>query len=130
MKKIKSIRKIAIVIITLMITMLVLPVSIVKFAPADAGMALCFILFFAVDPFTILALSIMAGTELPKLWWVPVAGGVAFPLFFGVAVGEVVTELFVYSALYAVVGFLAMLGMHYGIKITNKRKMSEQENHG
>lgn len=125
--KIKPMRKILIVIITLLIIMLVLPVLIVKLAPSDAGMALCFILFFVVDPFTILALSIMAGTELRKLWWVPVAGAVAFPLFFGVAVQEVVIELFVYSIFYAIAGILAMLGTHFGIKIINKRKIAKQE---
>ncbi len=106
---------------TIIAVMLIAPLVIVNFAPADAGMALCFILFFVIDPLVVMALSILAGTAPRKLWWIPILCAIAFPLFFSLAVQEWVLDLFVYSVLYLGVGALAMLGTHWGIKIRKKK---------
>ena len=115
-------RKIVIAVSTLIVAMLILPILVVKLAPADFGMALCLILFFAVEPFVVMSLGVMAGTEIRKLWWIPVVSAAVFPLFFGVAVGELVVELFVYSAIYLCMGALAMLGTYYVVKRGKKKK--------
>ena len=115
-------KKILIAISTLLVVMLVLPLLFVAFVPGEAAMAFCFILFFAVDPLAILALSIMAGTEIGDLWWIPLASAVSFPVFFSVAIWEPVVDLFVYSAVYLPAGVLAMLGTHFGIKYIKKKK--------
>lgn len=117
-----STKKILIAVSTLLVVMLLLPVLAVNFAPADAGLAVAFLLFFVIDPLTVLALGVMAGTELRKLWWIPVVSVAVFPFFFSVAVWEPVMELFIYSAMYLPVGVLAMLGTHYGIKYLKKKK--------
>ena len=49
-----------------------------------------------------------------------------FPLLFGAAIGELVWDLYVYSAIYLPVGLLAMLGTHSGKKVVLKRKGGEQ----
>lgn len=115
-------KKSCIAIVTMLVVMLILPLIAVRIVSSDAGMALCFILFFAVNPLVVISLSVMAGTELRKLWWVPLLAAVVFPLFFGIVVMELVTDLFIYSALYLAVGLLAMIGMHFGIKVAKRGK--------
>ena len=115
-------KKILIAVSTIILVMLVFPVLAVNFAPGDAGLAICFILFFLIAPLAVFVLSIMAGTDLRKLWWIPLAAVAAFPLFFSVAVWEPVMELYIYSAIYLPIGVLAMLGTHYGIKYLKKKK--------
>lgn len=115
-------KKILIAVSTIILVMLAFPVLAVNFAPDDAGLAFAFLLFFVINPLTVLALGIMAGTDLRKLWWIPLAASAAFPLFFSVAVWQPVMELYIYSAIYLPIGVLAMLGTHYGIKYLKKKK--------
>lgn len=115
-------KKSYIAIVTMLVVMLILPLIAVRIVSSDAGMALCFILFFAVNPLMVISLSVMAGTELRKLWWVPLLAAVLFPVFFSIIVTELVKDLFVYSVLYLAVGLLAMIGMHFGIKVAKRGK--------
>lgn len=115
-------KKSFIAIITMLVVMLILPFVAVRLVSSDAGMALCFILFFAVNPLTVISLSIMAGTDIRKLWWMPFLAAVVFPVFFGIVVMELVMDLFVYSALYLAVGLLAMIGTHFGMKLAKGGK--------
>ena len=117
-----STKKTWVAVFTIILVMLIFPVMVLKFAPGDAAMGLCIILFFLINPLTVIALSVMAGTELRKLWLIPVASAVAFPFLFSVAVWELVMDLFIYSALYFCIGTLVMLGTHYGIKYLKKKK--------
>jgi len=115
-------KKSCIAIVTMLIVMFILPLIAVRIVSSDAGMTLCFILFFAVNPLMVIVLSVMAGTELKKLWWIPLLAAVLFPVFFGIVVRELVKGLFIYSALYLAVGLLAMTGMHFGIKVAKRGK--------
>ena len=114
-------KKILVFLAALIFCMLLIPILVINIAPADAGMALCFLLFFAVNPFFVIAFGIVAGTELRKLWWFPVATSAVFPLFFWIAVGDFVWELWIYSALYFCVGVLAMLGTYLGRSLGKKK---------
>ena len=115
-------KKSCIAIVTMLIVMFILPLIAVRIVSSDAGMALCFILFFAVNPLMVIALSVMAGTDIRKLWWMPFLAAVVFPVFFGIVVMELVMDLFVYSALYLAVGLLAMIGTHFGMKLAKGGK--------
>lgn len=114
--------KITIGISAMLLTMLVIPLLAVKFAPADAGMALCFILFFAVIPLESMLMGILAGSDMPGLWWIPVVAAVAFPILFSIAVWDMVWELFWYSAIYLCIGGGSMLITHYGKRYMAKKK--------
>ena len=100
--------------------MFILPLIAVRIVSSDAGMALCFILFFAVNPLMVIALSVMAGTGLRRLWWIPLLAAVLVPVFFSIIVMDLVKDLFIYSALYLAVGLLAMIGAHFGIKASKR----------
>ena len=125
MKPMTTLKKAILAVATLLVSMLILPVLVIQFAPADAGMALCFILFFALDPVVVIGLGILSGTELKMLWWIPLVAALAFPLLFAVAIGELVFELFLYSALYLCVGLLASVGTHFGMKLGKMKKIEK-----
>ena len=123
----KTITKIIITVASLVLFMMALPWLAIKFADGWAVTGLWMFAFFTVNPALVIGLSIMAGTEVRNLWWIPLAISVLFPLLFGVAIGEFVWELYVYSAIYLPIGLLAMLGTHFGIKIAMKRKGTGKE---
>lgn len=111
-----------------MLFMMILTWMAIKLFPDRTGIGLWFVSFFAVNPILVIALSIMAGTDLRKLWRIPLAIAALFPLLFGIAIGEFVWDLYVYSAIYLPIGVLAMLGTHFGTKAVLKRKKGgEQE---
>lgn len=115
-------KKILISVITVVAVFLILPVLVLNLAKAEMGLPLIFILFFAINPITEIAISIMAGTNISKLWWFPLFPAVCFPLFFSLATLELVLELFVYSAIYFVIGVVAMLITYLIKKLNNKKQ--------
>ena len=58
--------------------MLVLPWAAVTFVKGPDGMAVCFLLFFAVDPLCALAAGWSAGRDLRRLWPRPLLCAVLF----------------------------------------------------
>lgn len=89
--------------------MLALPWMAVTFVEGDAGMAACFILFFAVDPIYVLAIGAFAGKDMRRLWSLPF---IAVALFLSGTwilfdMGE--TAFLRYAAVYLVLGVAAML---------------------
>jgi len=117
-----TITKIIITVVSLLLFMMVLPRLAIEFGDGWAVTGLWMFAFFTVNPALVIGLSIMAGTELRKLWWIPITISALFPLLFGVAIGEFVWDLYVYSVIYLPIGLLAMLGAHFGMKIASKRK--------
>ncbi len=89
--------------------MLGLPWAAVTFAPADAGMAICFVLFFGLNPLCSLYIGIYAGMAVKARWYLPLVNAGVFlagawliftrqePLFTG------------YAIAYLTVGLLAMI---------------------
>ena len=76
------------------------------------GIDLIFICLYILNPLLALIIGFIAGTELRKLWWLPFAMALLFPLLLGIVLGQIVVELYVYAAAYLLVGILAMFGMH------------------
>lgn len=115
-------KKVFIILIALLIVMLILPLVSVRLVSFDAGMALLIVLFLILNPATVIVLSIMAGTDIKKLWWTPVLTAVVFPVFCAIVFKETVVELLVYSGLYLGIGVVAMLGSCFGNRRMQKRK--------
>ena len=112
----KSGLKILICIGSMLFTMLILPTLFLAWAQAEVVMALCFLLFFAVFPAQTLCFGLVAGTDMRKLWWLPVVGSMCFPFLVSLAFREMIWDLFVYSGIYLSVSLLAMAVMHLGKK--------------
>ena len=91
------------------VVMLAFPWLAVTFVKGDAGMAVCFLLFFAVNPLYSVIIGAFAGKDIRHLWSLPVISAVLFLIgtwiFFDM--GE--TAFILYAAVYLVLGIAAML---------------------
>ena len=91
-----------------MVIMLVLPWLAISFVKGDAGLAVCFILFFAVNPIYSVIMGVFAGKNIKRLWGMPVISAVLFLLgswiFF--SMGE--KAFILYAGVYLILGIAAM----------------------
>lgn len=91
------------------VIMLVLPWLASAFVKGDVGMAVCFLLFFAVNPLYSVLVGIFAGKWIKALWSLPVISALLFLLgtwaFFDM--GE--RAFLLYAGVYLVLGMLSML---------------------
>ena len=89
----------------------------VEFA-GSVGMAVCFVLFFAVNPLFSAVCGVFAGKNIKQLWVLPIITAGLFLtgawLFF--EMGE--TDFFMYCGCYLVIGIIAMMISAFA----NKRK--------
>lgn len=92
--------------------MIVCPWLAVRFA-GSAGMAVCFLLFYAVNPLFSAACGVFAGRNIKQLWALPIVVSGLFLagvwLFF--ELGE--PAFLLYAGCYLAIGVLAMLISHY-----------------
>lgn len=90
------------------VIMLILPLLAISFVKGDAGMAVCFILFFAVNPIYSVITGVFASKNLKRLWGMPVVSAVLFLLgswiFF--SIGE--RAFILYAGVYLILGIAAM----------------------
>lgn len=94
--------------ISAMILMIGVPWLAVTFA-GSAGMAICFILFFAINPLFSAICGVFAGKSIRQLWALPIITVGLFLagawLFFDM--GE--TAFLLYAGCYLAIGMIAML---------------------
>ncbi len=99
------------------ILMIGCPWLAVEFA-GNAGMAVCFILFFAVNPLFSMVCGVFAGKDIKQLWALPVITAGLFLagtwLFFEIAE----TAFLLYCGCYLIIGIISMLIS----ALVNKRK--------
>ncbi len=100
--------------------MLALPWLAVTFVKGDAGMAACFLLFFAVNPVYSVIIGAYAGKDIRHLWNLPVISAALFLtgtwIFFDM--GD--TAFILYAAVYLALGIAAMLISMFIRKKTKK----------
>lgn len=91
------------------VVMLAFPWLAATFVKGDAGMAVCFLLFFAVNPLYSVLIGAFAGKDIRRLWSLPVISSALFLIgtwiFFDM--GE--PAFILYAAVYLVLGIAAML---------------------
>ena len=91
------------------VVMLAFPWLAVTFVNGDAGMAVCFLLFFAVNPLYSVLIGAFSGKDIRRLWSLPVISAALFLIgtwiFFDM--GE--TAFILYAAVYLALGIAAML---------------------
>lgn len=102
------------------VVMLAFPWLAVTFVKGDAGMAVCFLLFFAVNPLYSVIIGAFVGKDVKYLWSLPVISAVLFLIgawiFFDM--GE--TTFIMYATVYLVIGIMAMLISMFIRKKTQK----------
>jgi len=91
------------------IIMFAFPWLAVTFIKGDASMAICFLLFFAINPMYSIFIGIFAGKSIKELWCLPIISAILFLLgtwtFFDI--GE--TAFIMYALIYFIIGIVAML---------------------
>ena len=101
-------KSVIIITISILIIMIGCPWFAVTFA-GTAGMAICFILFFAINPLFSIVCGVFAGKNIKKLWMLPIFNAGAFLLgtwlFF--EMGE--PAFWLYCVVYLMIGICAML---------------------
>ena len=96
-------------IIASALIMLAFPWLAVTFIKGDGGMAVCFILLFALNPIYVICAGVYAGKDKKRLWALPILTVLFFLagtwLFFDM--GE--KAFFLYALVYLFLGITAML---------------------
>ena len=102
------------------VVMLAFPWLAVTFVKGDAGMAVCFLLFYAVNPLYSVLIGAFAGKDVKHLWSFPIVSAALFLIgtwiFFDM--GE--TAFILYAVAYLVLGIVAMLISMFIRKKTKK----------
>ena len=102
-------KKLILWIIASALIMLAFPWLAVTFIKGDGGMAVCFILFFALNPIYVICAGVYAGKDKKRLWALPILTALFFLagtwLFF-----DMCEKAFVlYALVYLFLGAAAML---------------------
>lgn len=89
--------------------MLFLPWCAVTFIKGDGGMAVCFLLFFTINPIASIVIGIVSGRNIRTSWFLPVLPAVLF--LFGTWIFFDIREpaFILYAVVYLLLGYTAML---------------------
>ena len=101
-------RTIILLLISALVTLL-LPWLVVTFAKGDNGMAVIFLLFFAVNPITAVLLGVFSGGNVRMAWFQPVLFAALFLLGTWVFFTMAEMAFVLYAVLYLLLGYAAML---------------------
>lgn len=88
--------------------MLGIPWLAVTFAPGDAGMAVCFVLFYALNPAYLLYLGIQAGKQPETMRFQPLLASALFLLGAWVYFDPREVLFLIYAGIYLAIGIAAM----------------------
>lgn len=91
------------------LVMVLLPWLTVHLVRGDAGMAVCFLLFFAVNPVYALAAGWAAGKQVRLLWIHPVAAAALFLAGAWLVFDMGERAFLMYAGVYLLLGLAAML---------------------
>lgn len=88
--------------------MLLLPWLTVTLVKGDAGMGVCFLLFFAVDPVAAIAVGVFSGRDIRTAWFQPAALAAIFlaGTWLVFSVGE--PAFLLYAGAYLLLGYVTM----------------------
>ena len=105
------------------LVMLGLPWLAVTFAPGDAGMAICLLLFYVLNPMYSIFIGGIAGQDVKDLWILPLLSAILFLI--GVGIFFTISEpLFLaYAVVYRVLGMVALLI----VSMVNKAKQKKEK---
>ena len=109
------------------VIMLVFPWLAVTFIKGDGGMAVCFILFFAVNPIYAICSGAYAGKDIKKFWVLPVITALFFlaGAWWFFELGE--SDFILYALVYLILGIAAMLLSQF---VRKKRQKNHSRSNG
>lgn len=96
-------------LILIAVVMFLLPGATVVFAPHDAGMAICFVLFFGLNSLFSLYVGIYSGLNVKGRWCLPVINAAAFLLGVWTVFDWGNPDFYGFAIAYLVIAVLAMV---------------------
>ena len=100
-------KRITVIILLIVVSMLILPIMTVNTIKADAGMLAVLIMFFVLNPAISIAAGIIAGKNIKHLWFTPILVAGLFWCFSSLTYKTAFPV--VYSGIYLVVCLVSML---------------------
>lgn len=94
------------------IVMVAIPWLTVTLVKGDAGMAVCFLLFFAFDPVYAICAGAYAGGDIRRCWFFPIVTAAFFLAGTWLCFDPGETAFVLYALGYLLLGMLAMLIPH------------------
>lgn len=91
------------------VVMLLLPGLTVAVVKSDAAMAVCFLLFFAVDPIYSVVTGAVAGRNIKEMWALPIISSALFLIGTWIFFDMAESAFVLYAGIYLVFGIAAML---------------------
>ena len=101
--------------------MLLIPFLAVTFAKSDAGMAICLILFYLLNPIFSIINGVWAN-PIKKLWYLPILPPVLFLAGVWIFFAPADPIFYVYAGIYLALGYISALINTLIIKLINSRK--------
>ena len=89
--------------------MIVLPLCTARFIRSDAAMAICLILFFAVNPIAAILTGIYAGRNIRSCWFQPLLLAALFIAGTWIAFDMGEKDFLIYAFIYLVLGYLSTM---------------------
>lgn len=90
------------------IIMLVLPYLAANFVKGDAAMAVCFLLFFVVNPIHSIVMGLLAGRAMKQLWNLPIISAIIFLLGTWMFFDPGESAFMMYAGIYLTIGIVVM----------------------
>ena len=115
-------KRILTAILATFVCMVVLPILLFRNARGWDVLGYTIIFFFIIYPAHAVLLGILAGTDIKKLWWLPVAAAAVFPPLFWLSMGAITLELYLYAALYLAGSFVIATPVALVKYVLEKRK--------
>ena len=88
--------------------MFLLPFIAVTFVKSDAGMAVCFLLFYAVNPIYFIIVGFFTGKNIKKMWSLPIFSSILFLLSTWILFDISETAFIIYSGIYFIISLFVM----------------------
>lgn len=107
-------KRITVILLLIVVSMLILPVITVNTIKADAGMLAVLIMFFALNPAISIATGIIAGKDIKHLWFTPILVSGLFWCFSSLTYKTAFPV--VYSGIYFAVCLVSMLIIGFIVK--------------
>jgi len=104
--------------VAMLIIFIILPLIFVKISKPYEFMGIMVFLFFVVNPITAAIINSMIGSDVKKMWWMPILLCIIFLLSYWLVLGEIILDLIFYSVFYLIIGIIFMC---ISLVITNKK---------
>lgn len=129
--------KVIIAISIIIISMLVIPLCFFTYlgiSNVNIGLGGMLSFFILLNPIIAFILGIIAGTDVKKLWWIPLFTAIIFPPLSWIIIKSVEFALYIYSAIYFAISMVTMLiilaiksVINYLKNCKNKKEMGKIE---